>query len=165
MHHNAWSHTPRVAQAYLEQESIDVMEWPARSPDLNLIEQLWHILQRRVSGRPKTTAIVQALTAARREEWNGINQVSVRRLIRSMPNPFPLSEGLGRGDYNLRWPKCDTHTYTFTKGVCVCNTPGGNTVCYTHLHLFKEVGVCIKPIYTHVHLFKEVCVCVCVCVF
>ncbi len=40
MHDNARPHTVRVVQAYLEQEGIDVMEWQARSPDLNPIEHL-----------------------------------------------------------------------------------------------------------------------------
>ena len=66
MHDNARPHTARVVQAYLEQEGIDVMEWPARSPDLNPIEHLWDILQRRVSERQNPQAT--ALTAALREE-------------------------------------------------------------------------------------------------
>ncbi len=33
MHANARPHTARVVQAYLEQEGIDVMMWPARSPE------------------------------------------------------------------------------------------------------------------------------------
>ncbi len=68
MHDNARPHAARVAQAYLEQEGIGVMEWPARSPDLNPIDHLWDILQRRVSGRQNPPATVQALTAALREE-------------------------------------------------------------------------------------------------
>ncbi len=81
---NARPHMARVVQAYLEQEDIDVMEWPEGSPDLKPIEHLWDILQRRVSWRQNPPATVQALTEALREEWNGINQVSVHHLIRSM---------------------------------------------------------------------------------
>ncbi len=83
MHDNARPHTARVVQAYLEQEGIDVMEWPTPSTDLNPIEHFWDILQRHVSWRqnPPPHNSPELL----REEWNGINQVSVRRLIRSMP--------------------------------------------------------------------------------
>ncbi len=85
MHDNARPDTGRVVQVYLQQEGIEVMEWPARSLDLNPIEHLWDILQRRVSGRQNPPTTVQALTAALREEWDGTSQVSVRRLMRSMP--------------------------------------------------------------------------------
>ncbi|XP_028414913.1 uncharacterized protein LOC114538000 [Dendronephthya gigantea] len=37
---NATCHTSRVARNWFEEEEITVMEWPARSPDLNPIENL-----------------------------------------------------------------------------------------------------------------------------
>lgn len=85
MQDNARPHTARVVMAYLDQEGINVMEWPARSPDLNPIEHLWDMLQRRVSRRPNPPQTVQTLTEALREEWAAIDQGSIRRLIRSMP--------------------------------------------------------------------------------
>ncbi len=112
MHDNARPHTARVVQAYLEQEGIDVMGWPARAPDLHPIEHLWDILQRRVSGRQNPPATVQALTAALREEWKGINQVSVHHLIRSMPIPVvhlghpEESSYRGHGLHYTRRPVC-----------------------------------------------------------
>ena len=37
---NARPHTAYVIQDYLEQESIETIDWPARSPDLNCIEHM-----------------------------------------------------------------------------------------------------------------------------
>jgi hypothetical protein len=38
MHDNAKPHTAKHTQKWLQDNSIEVMEWPPYSPDLNLIE-------------------------------------------------------------------------------------------------------------------------------
>ena len=38
---NVLAHTARARRDYLQQNSINVMNWPALRPDLNPIEHLW----------------------------------------------------------------------------------------------------------------------------
>lgn len=84
MDDNARPHRARVVNDYLEAETIDRMDWPSCSPDLNPIEHAWDMLQRAVSARPVVPGNRQELEVALHQEWARIQQDSFRRLIRSM---------------------------------------------------------------------------------
>ena len=85
MHDNARPHVARVCRQYLEDEGIDTIEWPSRSPDLNPIEHLWDIMFRSIRCRQVAPQTLQELTDALRQTWEDIPQDTIRRLIRSMP--------------------------------------------------------------------------------
>ena len=75
-------HTSRVAKEFLDQHVPETIDWPANSPDLAPIENLWSILKRRVEKRrPKD---FDELEQFLHEEWEKIDVSVVNHFIASM---------------------------------------------------------------------------------
>lgn len=70
MQDNARPHTAAITLGYLREVEIEVLEWPARSPDLNPIEHVWDKLGRQVKQRNPAPANLRDLKSALVEEWN-----------------------------------------------------------------------------------------------
>ena len=79
---NARCHTARVCSTYLQQQHMNVLPWPAKSPDLSPIEHLWDVLDRRVRRRSPST--LRQLERYLQQEWKAIPQIEIQRLIQSM---------------------------------------------------------------------------------
>ena len=82
---NARPHTARVSTDNLEQNNINVLPWPSKSPDLNSIEHLWDQLDRRVSQQQPPYQTHYQLRQMLQQEWRTIPRSNVRNLIESMP--------------------------------------------------------------------------------
>ncbi len=81
---NAPCHTSKKTKQWFESKEIELLEWPARSPDLNPIENLWNWLGMEVAKqKPSTVAELRALLI---EMWQKIDQKICLKLIESMPN-------------------------------------------------------------------------------
>ncbi|GFV43239.1 transposable element Tcb1 transposase [Trichonephila clavipes] len=84
MEDNARPHRADIVDDYLESEGIAHMAWPAYSPNLNPIENLWDALGRAVSSRFSPLATLIELETALQEEWRLLNSAVVDHLIKSM---------------------------------------------------------------------------------
>ena len=62
---------------------MNVLDWAPKSPDLNLIEMLWSILDKKLSSKPIHSK--SALMDRLREEWHNIDHDLCIKLIESMP--------------------------------------------------------------------------------
>ena len=59
--------------------------WPSNSPDLNPIENLWHILRSNIRKRKVQPRTKEALIEALQEEWSKLDIEMVNKLCESMP--------------------------------------------------------------------------------
>ena len=64
---------------------IPLLDWPARSPDLNPIENLWGILAQNVFKNGRQYQSVLELKIEIERQWNEINDDILKNLINSMP--------------------------------------------------------------------------------
>jgi len=75
-------HTSRIAKTFLAETFPDVLEWPANSPDLNPIENLWSIVKHNVEKRIPTN--ISELNQYLVEEWEKIPSFMLSNLVLSM---------------------------------------------------------------------------------
>ncbi|GFV17551.1 uncharacterized protein TNCV_4028811 [Trichonephila clavipes] len=68
----------------LSSEGIQRLVWPARSADLNPIENVWDALGRQVAGRNYPPTNKNTLISALTEEWDKLPQQLLDNVVQSM---------------------------------------------------------------------------------
>ncbi|GFV49519.1 transposable element Tcb1 transposase [Trichonephila clavipes] len=84
MDDNATCHRTLAVQDCLDSEGIQRLVWPARSPDLNPIENVWDALGRQVAGRNYPPTNKNTLIRALTEEFDKLPQQLLDNVVQSM---------------------------------------------------------------------------------
>ena len=109
MQDNASIHVSASTNRFFEDNNIARIRWPAQSPDLNPIENLWNIMLREVRKKePKNkTQLLQVLE----EEWKKIPTDTCIKLVDSMPKR--MAAVIASKGYPTKYWRCILLWYWF----------------------------------------------------
>jgi len=83
---NAPVHTAKVARSFIASSNVELLPWPAQSPDINPIENLWSYIEVKIRQRDSQPSSVTQLEQWVKEEWDAVPVNYYRNLIKSMPH-------------------------------------------------------------------------------
>ncbi len=105
------AHTAKGTKSWFNDHGVTVLDWPANSPDLNPIENLWGIVKRKIwDTRPNNA---DDLKAAIKATWASITPEQGDRLIAFMPRRIdavirakggPTKYWVHRNEHNFQKP-------------------------------------------------------------
>ncbi|GFV46819.1 transposable element Tc1 transposase [Trichonephila clavipes] len=80
---NARPHVAKTVKSYLDSQQVQLLPWPAYSPDMSPIEHEWDIVGRRIARDP--VASTDELWLRIQTIWNTLPQTDIKNLFNSMP--------------------------------------------------------------------------------
>ena len=84
-------HRAKLTKKWLEDNKISSIDWPAQSPDLNPIENIWQQLKSALEKRVPRAKTKAELLIALQEEWAKLGEKNtLDNLIKSMPKRVRL---------------------------------------------------------------------------
>lgn len=79
-------HRSKAPKEWREQHGLEKLDWPAQSPDLNPIENIWMQMKDHVQKRQPSVKSTTDMKEALREAWNAVDFQSINKLIASVPD-------------------------------------------------------------------------------
>ena len=81
---NAPIQVSKFTRNWLLTNNITTLNWPARSPDLNIVENVWATMSKDVCSHGKQFNSIVELQTSVIQSWDNINQDYVRNMYKSM---------------------------------------------------------------------------------
>ena len=78
-------HRARAVKEYMEETDLHGMEWPAPSPYLNIIENVWYKIKHELQKHVQNITSRQLLETAIRDIWTEIPIYNIQDLYKSIP--------------------------------------------------------------------------------
>ena len=85
MDDNAPCHRSREVETWREENNIPRFPWPAQSPDLNPIENIWFVLKNSVKRNIHTIRTLNDLREHLQSAWENIPLVFIQGLYQTLP--------------------------------------------------------------------------------
>ena len=85
-HDNAPIHTANVVKNWIRKQNVTLLDWPPYSPDLNIMENVWGWLARKVYESGKQYETKSDLIEAINKAWSTISLDYIKSLYDSIPN-------------------------------------------------------------------------------
>jgi transposase len=79
-------HRSKICEEWKQQHLLEKLNWPANSPDLNPIENLWIILKDAVQHIKACPRNLDGLKVVLEREWKSISETKLLQLCHSMPS-------------------------------------------------------------------------------
>jgi transposase len=83
-HDNSRYHSSKQTQTKLRELGVRTLDWPEKSPDINVIEHLWSIIDEKLKARPMSS--IKELIEALSTNWLSIKPELCKILVFSMPH-------------------------------------------------------------------------------
>ncbi|GFT58174.1 transposable element Tcb1 transposase [Trichonephila clavipes] len=83
---NARPHIARLVQRFFVNHQIELLPWPARSPDLSPIENMWCMVAQRLTQITFSAATPDQLLQSEEAAWSAVPQEHIQSLFESMPS-------------------------------------------------------------------------------
>ncbi|KAL6466679.1 hypothetical protein MHYP_G00244830 [Metynnis hypsauchen] len=111
-HHCAPVHKARSIKTWMSEFSVEELDWPAQSPDLNPMEHLWDELEQRLRERLFRPTSVSDLINALQEEWAKIPISTLLNIVESLPRRVEavITAKGGPTSYACEGKQANSHT-------------------------------------------------------